>query len=408
MLATVFQPVPRTLSSDSSCKSNKIQTDSVIINSDLYDTVDNPELKKILNVPYASVEEILQKMKYECNRLYSFKDKWPINEIKPESLAGAGLFYLQQEDRVQCPFCGIVLYNWTSADKPLREHMKKNPRCPFLIGANTGNIPLFSKQNKHKTPVSSVIHTSHSSEQSTSVDYKPKHPGMADIKRRLLTYSSWPQPFPEPKMLAESGLYYSGVADVVTCFFCGGALGNWEPNDNPWDEHTKFYPDCAFLALAAKRNGKASKSIETNPVQLMKQKRDSSVKEPSPDITTDIMHEALNIFPKPLVMDAVRRNGGNLFSLQELCDDILCSNKNQSPEPTQEVITSESVSGSTIENGSTTNSDALLCKICMDRERGVVFQPCGHLVSCWKCAQLISDCPVCRRPILHVIKTYFS
>lgn len=47
----------------------------------------------------------------------------------------------------------------------------------------------------------------------------------------------------------------SGVADVVTCFFCGGTLGNWEPDDNPWFEHAKFFPECMFLELAKnKRN----------------------------------------------------------------------------------------------------------------------------------------------------------
>lgn len=57
---------------------------------------------------------------------------------------------------------------------------------------------------------------------------------------------------------------------------------------------------------------------------------------------------------------------------------------------------------------SASNVDLLLCKVCMDRERGVVFQPCGHFVTCWNCASLIADCPVCRRPITHKIRTYIS
>jgi baculoviral IAP repeat-containing protein 2/3 len=39
------------------------------------------------------------------------------------------------------------------------------------------------------------------------------------------------------------------------------------------------------------------------------------------------------------------------------------------------------------------------CKICMDEEVGVVFLPCGHLLSCVMCAPAITNCPLCRREI---------
>ena len=35
------------------------------------------------------------------------------------------------------------------------------------------------------------------------------------------------------------------------------------------------------------------------------------------------MQQALDIFPKELVLEAVKRRFGNPFSLQEICDDIL-------------------------------------------------------------------------------------
>lgn len=39
------------------------------------------------------------------------------------------------------------------------------------------------------------------------------------------------------------------------------------------------------------------------------------------------------------------------------------------------------------------------CKICMDEEVGVVFLPCGHLLSCVMCAPAITNCPLCRKEI---------
>lgn len=39
------------------------------------------------------------------------------------------------------------------------------------------------------------------------------------------------------------------------------------------------------------------------------------------------------------------------------------------------------------------------CKICMAEEVGVVFLPCGHLLTCVMCAPALSTCPLCRQSI---------
>lgn len=38
-----------------------------------------------------------------------------------------------------------------------------------------------------------------------------------------------------------------GTRDRVKCFYCNGGLQNWRQNDNPWEEHAKWYPTCEFL-----------------------------------------------------------------------------------------------------------------------------------------------------------------
>lgn len=35
---------------------------------------------------------------------------------------------------------------------------------------------------------------------------------------------------------------YVGKHDTVQCFSCGGCLGNWEDDDDPWKEHAKWFP----------------------------------------------------------------------------------------------------------------------------------------------------------------------
>jgi baculoviral IAP repeat-containing protein 2/3 len=48
------------------------------------------------------------------------------------------------------------------------------------------------------------------------------------------------------------------------------------------------------------------------------------------------------------------------------------------------------------------------CKICMSEEVGVVFLPCGHLLSCVFCAPAISQCPLCRETIRGRVRTFLS
>jgi hypothetical protein len=49
-----------------------------------------------------------------------------------------------------------------------------------------------------------------------------------------------------------------------------------------------------------------------------------------------------------------------------------------------------------------------MCKICMDSEVSIVFLPCGHLVSCPKCAPALLSCPICRVAIRGSVRTYLS
>lgn len=35
----------------------------------------------------------------------------------------------------------------------------------------------------------------------------------------------------------------AGVKDRVQCCCCGGALANWEVDDDPWKEHCKWFPE---------------------------------------------------------------------------------------------------------------------------------------------------------------------
>lgn len=50
------------------------------------------------------------------------------------------------------------------------------------------------------------------------------------------------------KVLAKSGLHFTGVSDCAKCAFCGIKLHSWGNKDNPVIEHYKYSPNCRFLS----------------------------------------------------------------------------------------------------------------------------------------------------------------
>jgi hypothetical protein len=77
---------------------------------------------------------------------------------------------------------------------------------------------------------------------------RPKYPSYSVLAVRISSFSDWPSSIAQtPRDLAVAGFLYAGYGDYTRCFFCGGGLRNWEPGDDPWTEHARWFPKCAFL-----------------------------------------------------------------------------------------------------------------------------------------------------------------
>ena len=78
-----------------------------------------------------------------------------------------------------------------------------------------------------------------------------KFPQYADIRTRLQTFYfpfHWPPSIKQtPQDLADSGFFYDGVSDIVTCFTCGGKLHSWRADDCVNLEHSEWFPNCSFI-----------------------------------------------------------------------------------------------------------------------------------------------------------------
>ena len=60
-------------------------------------------------------------------------DNWPkYHPCCKKELAKAGFVYTGMGDKTSCPFCDLTMQDWARIDKPLDEHLKQKPDCPYV------------------------------------------------------------------------------------------------------------------------------------------------------------------------------------------------------------------------------------------------------------------------------------
>ncbi|XP_076292602.1 baculoviral IAP repeat containing deterin [Lasioglossum baleicum] len=73
---------------------------------------------------------------------------------------------------------------------------------------------------------------------------------------RLQTFERWPFQSSDnccnPEQMARAGFIAIGSEDepdLVECFICSKQLDGWDPEDDPWVEHSKHQSQCPFVQL---------------------------------------------------------------------------------------------------------------------------------------------------------------
>ncbi|AAR28804.1 iap3 [Leucania separata nucleopolyhedrovirus] len=242
-------------------------------------------------------------------RLKTF-DNSPFDEARAKELALCQFYSTGNGDEVRCHVCSLEINKWQPGESAFEKHFKCAPFCRWV---------------KNETRVGVTI------------------PCRADLKTehaRLVTYKYWPKSMKQtPQQLAEAGFYYSGTGDQVKCFFCGGGLKDWEPADDPWAQHARWFDRCAYVLTV-----KGADYVQRIASESVEHKQDEEQQQ-QPD------------------------------------DD---------------------------EPSATGGDESKLCKICFDAVSEVCFVPCGHVVSCGKCAFSVNTCPMCRKQFDRIIRVYYS
>ena len=216
-------------------------------------------------------------LRYEKERLETFIE-WPIPWLSPEELAADGFYYLRTLDHCACFFCRGIIGVWEEGDTPRGEHTRHFPQCPFVKGRPVGNIPLrhsaildklpLVDNNNYSTTITNHqffpgrympgsyaeckgnLKNNNNNNDILFKHYPPKFSHHITVESRIKTFTKWPENMTQkPIELSEAGFFYHGVSDHTTCYHCGGGIRNWENEDDPWEEHARWYPDCLHISL---------------------------------------------------------------------------------------------------------------------------------------------------------------
>ncbi|XP_011677378.1 baculoviral IAP repeat-containing protein 2 isoform X2 [Strongylocentrotus purpuratus] len=217
----------------------------------------------------------LSKMRFEVERIKTFKTWRKKCPVTPGSLAEAGFRYVGIFDRVECFSCGGQIEGWKEGDIVAEVHKTMYPHCDMVKNQEKKNFTIErwnEMKESLKTDTSrteadgqAVLCISKTHDLMTSKDYVDAYCGTSftgkltsahaplfdDELRREDTFRDWPDEcklsHSETKWLANAGFSFTGPGDRARCFYCNGGIENWEEDDEPWSEHARNFPKCEWL-----------------------------------------------------------------------------------------------------------------------------------------------------------------
>ncbi|XP_052807380.1 baculoviral IAP repeat-containing protein 7-A-like [Mya arenaria] len=263
---------------------------------------------------------------------------------------------------------------------------------------------------------------------------KPKFQQYALPSKRLESFKEASVPWPESSPvkiedMVAAGLVYTGVGDSVRCYHCGGGLRNWEPGDDPMEQHAKWYPTCQHVLITKGKTYIHNVEAGENPDNILA-RRHKGKQSSEDDLASQQQREAMQAaaefgYSEENIAIAAslfrERNGASskfkgsdlvsiMMEMEDNPDLALNADVLDSCFPTAPSDNTE-VEGDNLQSLIFENErlkESLNCKICLDRKADVIFLPCGHIVSCPQCAPALDLCPVCRKSIMGLVKAQFA
>ena len=228
---------------------------------------------------------------------------------------------------------------------------------------------------------------------------------------------------------ADTGFYYLGDRDRVKCFYCNGGLKNWEPTDDPFQEHAKWYPLCeyilkkrgvAFVKNEVKKHLDLKRSIITNLASVQLVGDLIKYLKPQPELQTlaftnsrilkmwqsinnEIDHgENVKILKtlgfgeakiRRVLTQRYEEQDNNFYYFYDFLQVLL-----DAPEDRQ----------MTLAEARKIEEEEGKCKRCKKEERDMVFKPPKYLRVCFQCSEFLTRCNICDVKIDRKVRVYRS
>lgn len=274
----------------------------------------------------------------------------------------------------------------------------------------------------------------------------------------MQTFATWPSDIEQrPRELCQAGFFYTEEEDVVRCHYCDGGLRQWEPGDDPWTEHARWFPFCKYIVkikglafienVSRHYNEMYNSSVPNDRSQTQDY---STVFIGDSVISTDSLQQDLEsadpvgyVLSRGYSRENVRmaiqqfvhfnngRNRGftgtdllNIIREREQLGDVIpeaISNPiipgqsiNNRPSKALAVLTSEQrkdeeqLDDHALAERNRQLKNQLVCITCQSRESTIVLTPCGHRVLCDFCSENLIHCPRCNVLIQHKIKSFLA
>lgn len=280
----------------------------------------------------------------EIARLLSYGN-YPDFNISIRQLARNGFIYVGRGDIVRCHFCQVRLSDWASDMDVAERHAIASPSCSFVTGVKCDNVPIRT--------VDSVIDITHAIFD-TLIKYNlinHRRPHYKAFRTQIARKNSFPESFPIlGEKMAEAGFFFLHILgnDFAVCYWCGGGLSTWKPEDIAEEEHAFYFPMCGYLKITK----------GTNFASSIRQRRGAA--------TADVRRVCTTAY-------AVERG---YFVAKKLYNEV------------------------------DIEKQGVRCTICESRNVGVTILPCGHTVLCVWCVTSVDLCPICRGEIRFTLKVY--
>lgn len=365
----------------------------------------NPQLDPSIGIqpvktPYAPQFSSLD------SRVRSFEN-WTTGHIQdPERLAQAGFYYLGRADEVHCFYCDGGLRFWLADDDPWFEHARCFPKCQFvqLVKGqlfienvqsqitNTGTNQQQLQQNMQQASGQVVASMTLDEALSTEPVQLALSMGLNAGRIRAVT----------KRQLECTGQPYADSQALIEAVLDG------QIQDEELEPTTSSRMDRRIENEVSRLLWTAISSTAGPNLSSFS----STFSTPSP--TSDSVPAAADgdvvVGVNPLSSPSTSSTVVNS------CSTSSAANCNNVPESLAQMAAAARPSEAAAEDDKTLRleeenkrlKDARECKICMADEVGVVFCPCGHLVSCVQCAPAVTNCPVCRAVIKGRVRTFLS